>query len=149
MIDRIRVQYTTLVAYTVPITAGRRLALFRGSSSSPATSGGAAVDPNPPKRLDMGASMFDSAGGGDHRIATTAALTVTGVTYEAIPEKIMQLSHVGAAGNFFETIFNFNEHPLTIRSGEVLALRAGQIFDAAGTWQVSVMAEWREMTQMV
>lgn len=61
----------------------------------------------------------------------------------------MQLSHVGAAGNVFEAIFDFSEHPLTIRSGEVLALRAGQIFDAAGTWQISVNPEWREMTQMV
>lgn len=147
-IDRVRVQYATIVAYTTPLTVGRRLALFRGVSSSPTTSGGTAVDPNPPKALTMGSSSFDSAAGGDVRIATTAALTTTNVTFEAIPLKIMPLVHVGNAGNFYEVVFDFQDHPLTLRAGECLALRAGQAFDAAGTWQASVNSEWREETPM-
>jgi len=148
-IDRIRLQYTTLVVYTTPLTVGRRLAIFRGVSSSPVTSGGSAIDPNPPKHLVMGASVFDSAGGGDTRIATTAALTTTNVTYEAVPLKIMPLAHVGAAGAYYEQVMDFQDHPLTLRAGEVLGIRAGQAFDAAGTWQLSVMVEWREITPMV
>lgn len=148
-IDRIRLQYTTLVSYTTPITVGRRLALFRGVSSSPVTSGGGAIDPNPPKLLSMGASVFDSAGGGDVRIATTATLTATNVVFETVPLKIMPLVHVGSAGNFMEQVMDFQEHPLTLRAGEVMAIRAGQAFDAAGTWALAVMVEWREITPMV
>ncbi len=148
-IDRIRLQYTTIVVYTTPLTVGRRLSVFRGTSSCPVTSGGAAIDPNPPKHLAIGASMFDSAGGGDARVATTGTLTATNVTFETAPLKIMPLSHVGNAGNFFEQVMDFQDHPLTIRAGEVLAVRAGQAFDAAGTWQLAVMVEWREITPMV
>jgi len=147
-IDRLRLQYTTIVAYTVPLTVGRRLAVFRGTSSSPVTSGGAAIDPNPPKALTMGSSSFDSAAGGDVRIATTAALVTSNVTFEVTPLKIMPLAHVGNAGNFYEIVFNFQDHPLTLRAGEVVAIRAGQLFDAAGTWQLGVNAEWREETPM-
>jgi len=148
-IDRIRLQYTTILVYTVPLTVGRRLALFRGTSSSPVTSGGAALDPNPPKALTMGSSSFDSAAGGDVRIATTAALVTTNVTFEAMPLKIMPLAHVGNAGNFYEVVLDFQDHPLTLRAGEVLAIRAGQVFDAGGTWQLGVNSEWREETPMV
>lgn len=148
-IDRIRIQYTTLVVYTTPLTVGRRLAIFRGSSSSPVTSGGTAIDPNPPKNLAMGASIFDSAGGGDTRIASTGTLAATNVVFEATPLKVMSLAHAGAAGAYYEQVMDFQDHPLTIRAGEVLAIRAGQAFDAAGTWQLAVMVEWREITPML
>lgn len=148
-VDRLRLHYTTIIAYTVPLTIGRRLAVFRGSSSAPATSGGAALDPSPPKVLTYGASSFDAASGGDVRISTTAALVTTGVTFETIPMKVMPLIHVGNAGNSFEIVFDFNEHPCILRAGEVLAIRAGQAFDAAGTWALTVNSEWREETPMV
>lgn len=147
-IDRLRLHFVCIGAFTVPLTVGRRLAVFRGVSSSPATSGGTAIDPNPPKALTYGASSFDSAGGGDVRISTTAALTVTGVTWETIPMKTMTLAHVGGAGNSFEVVFDFNEHPCILRAGEVLAVRAPIVFDAAGTWMLVVNAEWREETPM-
>lgn len=148
-IDRLRLHYTTIIAYTTPLTVGRRLAVFRGTSSSPVTSGGAALDPNPPKELTYGASSFDSASGGDVRIATTAALVTTNVTFETIPMKVMPLAHVGTAGASYEVVFDFNEHPCILRAGQVLAVRAGALFDAAGTWQLAVNSEWREETPLV
>ena len=148
-IDRVRLLYTTIVAFTTPITTGRRLSLFRGVSSSPVTSGGAAIDPNPPKHLIYGASVFDSASGGDTRIATTATLTATNVTFEVVPMKIMSLAHAGTAGYFEERVIDFQDSPLILRAGEVMAVRAGQAFDAAGTWSLGVNVEWREITPMV
>ena len=39
-IERIKIQFTTIVAFTVPVTAGRRLAVYRGSGAAAAESAG-------------------------------------------------------------------------------------------------------------
>jgi hypothetical protein len=145
-IDRIRIQYTTIVAYTTPITAGRRLAVFRGSGA--AATAGTAIAVAPPKHTAFGSpSEFNTAQGGDIRISATAALTVTGITFEAEPLVTMPLVHVGAAGAFTESIFEFSSHEsaeLVLEPGQVLAIRCPQAMDAAGTWQLGVNVQWRE-----
>jgi hypothetical protein len=144
-IDRVRLQFTCIVAYTTPITAGRRLALFRGSGA--ATSGGASMGDAVPKHTTNPASEFDLASGGDLRISTTGALTVTGITYEAQPIVTMPLVHVGAAGNFIESTFEFGvseSHEIVLEPGQVLAIRNPVAMDAAGTWQLGVNIQWRE-----
>lgn len=145
-IDSVRLQYTTLVAFTVPVTAGRRLALYRGSGA--ATTGGAGVAIAVKKDTVFSPlSEFDLAQGGDIRIATTGALGVAGITWEAEPIAIMTLSHVGAAGNHAEAIFEFGagkSAELVLQPGQVLGIRAPQAFDAAGTWQLGVNVQWRE-----
>lgn len=145
-IDRVRLQWTTLVAFTTAVTAGRRIALYRGAGA--ATAGGTAI-PNANRKWTAGAasSEFDAANGGDIRIATTGALTVTGVTWETDPLATMTLTHVGAAGAFYETIFEFapsESYEIVLEPGQLLGVRNPVVMDAAGTWQLGVNVQWRE-----
>ena len=143
-IERIRIMYTTIVAYTAPITVGRRLALFRGSGA--ATSGGTTMVPVS-KNSTSAPSECTIAQGGDVRISATAALTITGITYETDPIRTMSLSHVGNAGNYAETLFEFHAGecaPVVLQPGQLLAIRNPAAMDAAGTWQMAVNVDWYE-----
>lgn len=147
-IERIRCQFTTIVAFTVPVTAGRRLALFRGSGA--AASGGTAIATTVRKDTVGGTSSeFDTVNGGDVRIATTGALTVTGITFETEPIRSMSLVHVGSAGNHQEWIWEFAASecsPIILQPGQLLAIRNPAAMDAAGTWQLLVNVDWYEAT---
>lgn len=148
-VDAIELRYTTIVAYTTPVTVGRRLAIFRGSGA--AASGGTAVATLAPKSTAYAASEFDAASGGDVRIATTGALTVTGITFETAPLAVMTLVHVGAAGAYTEAEFHFSAMdgaPIQLEPGQLLVVRAPQLFDAAGTWHLGVEVHWREAAQL-
>lgn len=144
-IDRVRLQFTTIAAFTAAVTAGRRLALFRGSGA--ATTGGAAVAAAVKKHSPVGTSEFDAANGGDIRIATTAALTVTGITFENDPIATMTLTHVGAAGGYYEWLYECSaseSSELVLEPGQLLAVRLPAAMDGGGTWQLAVNAQWRE-----
>lgn len=141
-IERLKLQFTAIVAFTVPLTAGRRLALFRGSGAA-ATGGTAIATAVRHDSTNGSASEFDTVNGGDMRIATTGALTVTGITFDADPLAVAMLVHVGAAGAHYEMTWEF-PNPLTLQPGQLLALRVPQAMDAAGTWQLSVNVEWYE-----
>jgi len=145
-IDRVVLRYSTVVVYTTPVTAGRRLALFRGSGA--ASGGGTAIAAATPRSTGFAASEFDAASGGDIRIATTGALTVAGVTYETAPIAVMPLVHVGAAGAYAESTFVFDS-PLQLEPGQLLAVRNPVAMDAAGTWQLGVEVHWREAAQLL
>lgn len=145
-IERIRLQYTTLVAYTTPITVGRRLHLVRSTVSSANPSGGTAIVPVP-KDSTHTDSECSTAGGGDTRIATTAALTVTGTTWDTAVLRTVMLTHVGAAGNFAEFLLEFHSSesaPIILQPGQAIGLIAGQAFDAAGTWNLAVNVDFHE-----
>lgn len=147
-IERIRCQYTTIVAYTTPVTANRRLALYRGSGA--ATSGGTAITEAVRKDTAHGtASEFDAANGGDIRISTTGALTVTGITYETNPIRTQSLVHAGAAGAVSEWVWEFAATecaPIVLQPGQLIAIRNPVAMDAAGTWQLSISVDWYEAT---
>lgn len=141
-IQRIRLMYTTIVAYTTPITAGRRLELIKATAASAAFTGGAAVTTATKKVTSSVASQADAASGGDIRIATTGALTAPGtITYDAQPIATFTLSHVGAAGAYAEKVIDLigvNDQPIELAAGEFLAIRNPAAMDAAGTWQLGV-----------
>lgn len=144
-IERVRFQFTTIVAFTTPVTAGRRLGLFRGSGA--AASGGTAIAVAIAKHSVSATSEFNAANGGDMRISTTAALTVTGITYEAEPLRLVTLTHVGAAGGHYEGIWEFHateNAPIVLEPGQLLALRNPVAMDAAGTWTLNVNVDWHE-----
>lgn len=147
-IHRVRLQFTTIVAFTTPLTAGRRLELYRGSGATP--SGGTAIAIATPKRSSNANSEFNSALGGDIRIASTGALTVTGITFETVPFAVMPLIHVGAAGNFTDAVFELaaaeTGQALQLEPGQLLAVRNPVAMDAAGTWQLSAQVHWTEAT---
>jgi hypothetical protein len=146
-IERVRISFTTLVAFTVPLTAGRRLAVYRGSNAGVAMSGGTAITTVAKKHSLSPDSEFELAQGGDIRIATTGALTVGGAIFETNEFATMSLVHVGNAGNFMESVFEFNASegsPIVLEPGQILAIRNPVAMDAAGTFQVSVRVDWYE-----
>lgn len=145
-IDRIRLQWTCLVAFTVPITAGRRLALYRGAGAG--TTGGTSITSASRKWTTFGSSSeFDTANGGAMSISATGALTVTGITFEADELFQTSLAHVGAAGAMHEVVWECNpseSSEIVLEPGQLLAVRNPLLMDAAGTWQLSVGVQWRE-----
>jgi hypothetical protein len=146
-IDKIRLEWTTTIAFTTPITAGRRLALFRGSGA--AASSGTALVPVKKDTSD-GNTQFLSAEGGDIRISNTGILTVTGITYEADPLRVASLTHAGSAGAFREVIWEFDpgsaSGAVVLRQGELIAIRNPIAMDAVGQWQIAVTVDWHEGT---
>jgi hypothetical protein len=144
-IERIRLQWTTVVAFTTPVTVGRRLELYRGSGAAAAA--GTAIAAAAQKSTTDQLSEFNTAQGGDMRISATAALTVTGITYETTPFAVMTLSHLGAAGAYGEVVFEFaatESAPIVLQPGQLLAIRNPAAMDAAGTWQLGVRVDWHE-----
>lgn len=144
-IEKVRLTFTCIVAFTVPITAGRRLSLFRGSGAN--ASGGTALATVGKKHSASVDSEVEAANGGDARISTTGALTVTGITFETNELAVFSLVHTGTAGAFSEEIFEFNASentPIVLEPGQLLAIRNPVVMDAAGTWQASVRVDWYE-----
>ena len=147
VIDCIKVRFTCIVAFTTPITQTRSLVLTRGAGA--ATAGGTSLPTAVKKDTAYGLSQTDVATGGDVRISTTGALTVTGITFETQNLGEMTLAHVGAAGAYYEHVYEFTQrsHPMELNAGEVLALRVGpSAMDAAGTWAVGIEVQWHETT---
>lgn len=144
-VDRITLQFSTIVAFTTPVTAGRRLAVYRGAGTA-APSGGTAIAAAPQKHSASAQSYCNAAMGGDIRVAATAGLTMTGVTLESNPVAAMDLVHVGAAGGFRDMVFDFSadKHELVLEPGQVLAIVNPNAMDAAGTWQLTAGVQWRE-----
>lgn len=146
-IESMRLRWTTIVAFTTPITATRSIVITRGSGA--ATSGGTSIATATKKDSTYGISEFDVASGGDIRIATTGALTVTGITWETVNLGEATLIQVGAAGAFYEAVYEFSvrNHEIELNAGEVLGIRVGpSAMDAAGTWVLGVEVNWREST---
>jgi len=146
-IESMRIRWTTIVAFTTPVTATRSLVITRGSGA--ATSGGTSIPTATKKDSTYVISEFDVASGGDIRIATTGALTVTGVTWETVNLGEATLIQVGAAGGFYEAVYEFSvkNHEIELNPGQVLGVRVGpSAMDAAGTWVLGVEVNWREST---
>lgn len=146
-IDSIRLSWTTITAFTTPVTATRSIVLTRGNGA--AASGGTAIPTATKKDSSYAGSEFDSALGGDMRIASTGALTVAGITFDSSNFAEMTLAHVGSAGGFYEEIYELSvrNHPIELVAGELLSVRVGgTTMDAAGTWVLGVEVNWREAT---
>lgn len=146
-IDTIRLRFTTVAAFTVPVTATRSLVLTRGIGA--ATASGTAVPAMSPKESSYAASFFDAAQGGDVRIGSTAALTVVGITWEVATLNLGEatLIHCGAAGGFYETVYEFSvrSHPIELLAGQLLGIRVGSAaMDAGGTWVLGTEVSWYE-----
>ncbi len=144
-ISVVKVRFTCIVAYTTPVTQTRSLVLVRGAGA--ATSGGTAISTVAKKDTSYGNSEFESALGGDVRISSTGALTVTGITFETVNQGEMTLAHVGSAGSFYEHVWEWENraHALELNPGELMAIRVGpSAMDAAGTWSIGIEVQWRE-----
>lgn len=144
-ITQLRIQYTTIVVYTTPVTAGRRLAVYRGSAA--AASGGTALATAAQMLTTSPTSIVNSANSGDARIASTGGLTVTGITFETQELETFYLTGYGAAGataNFERRYDQAGSSPIILTPGQLIAIRNPAAMDAAGTWQIGVDIEWYE-----
>lgn len=144
-IESFKIKYTTIAAYTTSVVATRSLVLTRGVGA--ATSGGTGITTATPKDSDYTNSQFNTTNGGDIRIATTGALTVTGITWESNNLGELTLIHVGAAGGYYEHVYEFDarNHPVELNAGQLLGVRVGaSAMDAAGTWVLGVEPAWFE-----
>lgn len=146
-ITQLRVRWVCLTAFTTPISVtGRRLALYRGAGA--AASGGTALTVAGSQDAKDPVSHFNAAIGGDLRIATTAALTVTGITYESQEFETFLVATLGtaAATSVFERRWDSpDSHPIILIPGQVLAIRNPVVMEAAGTWNLGVDVEWFEL----
>jgi len=140
-IEKLRLQFTTIVSFTVPFAAGRRLGLFRGTGA--AASGGTTLATAVPKR-SVDVSEFNVAQGGDIRIATTGALVVTGIVFETDPIRLFSLIHVGGSGEHYEYRWESVGGPIILEPGQLLAIRNPLVMGADGTWNLDVEADWYE-----
>lgn len=144
-ITRLAISWATIAAFTVPVTAGRRLSVFRGAGA--AASGGTAIANPFKKDSQVANSQFRSTAGGDIRVSTTAALTATGITYEVEEKFVVHLVGSGAAGNTKNADYvgdAAQAWPILLRPGELLAVRNPAAMDAGGTWQMAVDIDWYE-----
>ena len=144
-IDVVKLRFTCIVAFTTPVTQTRSITITRGAGA--AATGGTAIASATKKDTAYGASNMDSALGGDSRVSTTGALTVTGITFETTYQAELTLAHVGTAGAYYEATYEFNtaSHPIELNPGELIAVRVGAGgMDAAGTWALGVEMQWRE-----
>jgi hypothetical protein len=128
MLKWMHLHWTCIAAFTTPVTAGRRLSLRRGSGGNP--SGGTDLD-----------FVRDQSAGTEllwtGQVATTGALTMTGVTYETPTRARLMLSQAGAAGADYDEIWTFDD-PFILVPGELFGIVAPATMDAGGTWQLSV-----------
>ena len=141
-VENLRLAFTTIAAFTTPITAARALAVFRASGA--AATGGTALTPTK-KRSNEATREANSTGISDARIATTAALGAAGIVVEANQLGSLNLVHVGAAGGNQERIYEFHPSwniPPQLLPGELLVVTNPAAMDAGGTWQLAVDAHY-------
>jgi hypothetical protein len=143
-IDALWLAYTTIVAFTTAITAGRALAVHKATASAPITVGGAAtVAPCAKWTSDAGADNgLDGAAG---RIATTAALTNPAGYVLGARVALLDLAAFGAAGARTEGFWAFEQQQgvVALDPGELLVIVPSVAMDAAGTWQLAVGVDYR------
>jgi hypothetical protein len=153
VIEKLRIEFVTIVPFTVPITAGRRLSIIRAGGLITATSGGnalAGAGQIVPKNYKDGSngSWCTNNNAGDIRLASTGALTITGILTETTSFGDMNLTGFGTAGAYREFEYLISDKyvsPMILLPGQLLAIRNPVAMDAAGTWQAAISVDWREI----
>jgi hypothetical protein len=146
-LDRLRLAFTTVGAFTAPISAARGLALYRATAGAghALPTGGT---PLTVARKDTGAQAAMAMA--TAIIANAAALTPGTVLISGGPIAMLDLAGTGAAGQRQEMIYEFAapaNSPLVIGADELLVVSNPIAMDAAGTWQLAVdECHWIEAT---
>lgn len=140
-VDGLYLAFTTIVAFTTPLTAGRRLGIYRATGSDLANE--TALTPVAKWSKDTGA---DNGLNASPRISTTQGITAAGLVREANALGFLDLTAFGAAGARVEKYYPFLDSvdgPVLLDPGELLVVSNPVAFDAAGTWQLVVEADYR------
>ena len=140
--DRLAIAFTTIAAFTTPVTAGRRLGVYRATGAQAAT-GGTTLAVAKKDGTSAPASVCASA-----LIAAAGALGSAGITREPAPIGTLDLMHVGAAGARQEFLFELaapGNAEIVLAPGELLVVSNPVAMDAGGTWQFTLKeAHWIE-----
>lgn len=136
-VERVRLQWTTLTAFTTPVTAGRRIGLYRGAGA--ALTGETALVPVLKDGSGADAAA-DLAVISDARISSTAALTPGAFVREANEIDQISLGHVGASGGHHNELIELPA-PQELLPGELLVVSNQIAMDAAGTFQLQVTVQ--------
>lgn len=141
-IEGIQIVYTAIVAAATPVTAGRRLAIYKGTNGTMPT-GGTSLTPVAKRTKDQTAD--NGLLGGTALIATTAGLTAGGFTRSANPIATIDLVGLGHAGdrNLWQYYKKWDASSLWLDPGEILVISNPQAFDATLTWQLSIDVDYR------
>jgi hypothetical protein len=151
-IERIRLQFTCITAFAVPITAGRALAIGGVQTGGANFTGGTVVEPCGKGRETVD-SVFSNVGfttPGQVMIANTAALG--GVTPQLSPRlATLSLAAAGTSGAVVDKTFDFtgaNTAPIDLLGSNdlgLLTIYAPQAMDAGGTWELVVEVDTNEL----
>ncbi len=141
-IQNLRLQYTCITPFAVPVTAGRSL-IVSGGFNSPATAGGTQLVRPFFKQSGFDFSIFQSNIGGDVWISSTGALTGPVIRADnRIAE--LSLSGAGLAGATIDKTFVFDD-PIAISrengsyaTNTDLLIYSPVAMDLAGTWELVV-----------
>jgi hypothetical protein len=144
IITRIFFQYTTIVPFTTPVTAGRALSFYRGAGA--AATGGTSIATFAKKNTSSPIAQMESFLGGGASVATTGALTTTNMVFDNTEVKRIGLAHLGTAGaNYTYEFFDLAVNSiLVLHPGELLAVRNPAAMDAGGTWTLNLSVDWIE-----
>jgi hypothetical protein len=147
-LERVEIDWTCLTAFTVPVTAGRRLSISRASVSplGGSISGGQTMSFTRKSASQSTTPLpFATA---ETLIATTGALTVVNPASFPPIGSIgnLSLSGFGNAGNTTSKIFRFTGEdtaPVKFVANDCLIVWAPQTFDAGGEWEFTMQATFQ------
>lgn len=143
-IEGLQLIWTAIVSSGAPVTAGRRLQLFKSSDNAQAMpTGGANLTPIAKRTKDAGSDT--GLIGGVAVISTTAALTAGTFTRGSVALATLDLAASGTSGNrtTLEVFELVGGAPLYLDAGEILVVSNPAAFEAALTWQLTVNVDYR------
>jgi hypothetical protein len=137
----IRCWYRVIAGFTQPVTfRALRMRRFSGTVAA----GGTVIAVAGRKNPAGATSEFDSANGGDMRIATTIALTSPGTPDTLEVSERANLTDFGVIGTSCFWTWDFTRAGLILPAGQSLAIGTTAAFDAGGTWEFGTHVEWHE-----
>lgn len=144
VVQRVHVHVVTETGFTTSVTGTRGLKLCRGAPATTAADPSGGLPFVPVRKLS---SNDETLGIG--RIATTGALTTTGLPLEATAIRRLLMAQSGASGADYDENWLFDGQeadPIWLLPGQMVAIAANATFDAAGTWRAAVTYDAVEMS---
>lgn len=151
VIRRVQVSYIATVAVGFAAGVARVLLTPARGWSAAGTGGGtiAFTGNNAKQRTSMGTSLM-AAGGGEIRIATTAALGAGTKTLDASNTEQLLFNASTAVNTVFAQQANLflddagDQHPIVLAQNEGIVIRA--TVPATGTWEAGIVFDWSEVS---
>lgn len=144
-ITRLYLNWTTTTAFTTP---GSVRSLLISKSSVHATPTAVTTIVPIAKHPSDQTSGFNTNSNGLITICTTAALTITGITWDTASVGVFDMTSVGSANTTKTLDWNAVDGggPIILLPGQLIGVRTNGALDAAGVGVLVVNMEWMEGT---